>query len=304
MIKFLNGRKISSIVISTALGFDGTGMFPYVFSPDYQSLLRIVQSKGIMIFPKSSTFNRKKGNFILLDPRTWKYIRRLPSMSMVNAYGLTNEGVQCNARKIADACASGSKVIPNFYPEFFKGLEAAIAETLTAIMIYRFKMGDNFWALELDVSCLNSQEKIAENMKQVIMLIEALKKNYPWLVLIVKTSIVHPMSFYQELENVGADVIHAINTIPWDFVFSEKISPLHSVGGGSVSGEVTFPLAYECIQRICQVTDLPKIFGCGISNTIRARKLFVLGKHEKVSISICTAFLRDSKEAEKILNLN
>jgi hypothetical protein len=109
MIKFSNDREISSVIISTALGFGGDGMFPYIFLPHYRRLLRIVRSKGITISSKSSTVNKLRGKFIVFDPRTWKYIQRLPDMSMLNSYGLTNSGVEYNAQRIAVAHNAGFK---------------------------------------------------------------------------------------------------------------------------------------------------------------------------------------------------
>ena len=83
----------------------------------------------------------RRGNFIPANPLTWKHIRRLPDMGMVNAYGLTNKGAETCAADVRRACAGGLTVIPNLYPEFIKGTDTAIRETLEAVEIYQRSLG-------------------------------------------------------------------------------------------------------------------------------------------------------------------
>ncbi len=133
--------KISPVVISTALGQAGRGIFPYTLLPGYRRLLRAVQETGTTIFTKSATRFARRGNFIPTNPLTWKYIRRLPDLGMLNAYGLTNHGAAVCAPDIRRSCAAGLHLIPNLYPEFIKGTETAIRETLEALEIYRQSFG-------------------------------------------------------------------------------------------------------------------------------------------------------------------
>ena len=130
-------RQISPVVISTALGHDGRGIFPYTLLPGYRRLLAAVKDTGTTVFTKSATRFKRRGNFIPANPLTWKYIRRLPDMGMLNAYGLTNAGVEVCAPDIRRACDAGFKIIPNLYPEFIKGTAIAIRETLEAVEIYQ-----------------------------------------------------------------------------------------------------------------------------------------------------------------------
>ncbi len=141
-------RKISHVVISTALGQAGRGIFPYTLTPGYRALLRAVQETGATILTKSATRFPRKGNFIPTNPMTWRYILRLPGLGMLNAYGLTNHGAEAVAPDIRHSCDRGLQVIPNLYPEFIKGMEIAIRETLEAIEIYRQALGSRFWAVE------------------------------------------------------------------------------------------------------------------------------------------------------------
>ena len=299
MIKFANGKSISSIVISTALGVSGSGMFPYTWLPGYRGLLKTIKKKEITVFAKSSTRNSLIGNFILQKPSTWKYIQRIPEGGMLNAYGLTNDGIEVNARKIATACKKGFRVIPNIYPQFAKGLDIAIAETLESMAIFERCIGSYFWAIEINYSCPNSKEQIAQNMSIVLTCSSAVKERYPHIILIAKTSVVHPFEFYPQLKDVGVNVIHAINTIPHDLVFPGKTSPLQGVGGGGVSGGPAFDLAYSYNKKVrMAVPDMPLIMECGVTNTERTLKYF---KIDADAVGICTTVLRNSSEAQGII---
>ena len=79
---------------------------------------------------------------------------------MLNAYGLTNHGVEVCAKEIKQSCSSGLRVIPNYYPEFAKGTEMAIRETLESIKIYQDILGPEFWALKLNFSCPNAKRPL------------------------------------------------------------------------------------------------------------------------------------------------
>ena len=134
-------RQISPVVISTALGHDGRGIFPYTLLPGYRRLLAAVRETGATVFTKSATRFQRRGNFIPANPLTWKYIRRLPGLGLLNAYGLTNDGVDACAPDIRRSCDAGFRVIPNLYPEFIKGTTIAIRETLEAVEIYQRSLG-------------------------------------------------------------------------------------------------------------------------------------------------------------------
>ncbi len=61
-------RKISPVVISTALGQAGRGIFPYTLLPGYRRLLRVVRESGATVFTKSATGFPRRGNFISANP--------------------------------------------------------------------------------------------------------------------------------------------------------------------------------------------------------------------------------------------
>jgi dihydroorotate dehydrogenase len=300
MIPLAKG-KISPVVISTALGPGGRGIFPYTLLPGYQRLIRVVRETSTTVLTKSATRFKRRGNFIPLNPLTWRYIQRLPEKGMLNAYGLTNRGVEGCAPDIRASREMGFQVIPNFYPEFAKGPEVALRETLEAIQIYQQTLGPFLEALELNFSCPNSQEEIRENVTQGLRCAQAVRERYPELFLIAKISICHPYEFAQELESAGVNAIHAINTIPYAIIYPEDRhprSPLWEVGGGGVSGGPAFQAAYNYNGELRKHVRLPLIMGCGVRDDDDVRRYLDAGAD---AVSLCTLALRDFREAERII---
>jgi dihydroorotate dehydrogenase len=296
-------RKISPVVISTALGQSGRGLFPYTLLPGYRQLLRSVRETGATVLAKSATRLPRRGNFIPANPLTWKYIRRLPEGGMLNAYGLTNHGVAACAPEIWRSVELGFNVIPNLYPEFIKGPETAIRETLEALEIYRQVLGPHFWALELNYSCPNSQEEVAQNIDQGLKCTQEVRRRYPELFLVVKISICHPYEFAQELERLGVQALHAINTIPYEIVFPPDRyprSPMWQVGGGGVSGGPAWAAAFEYNRGLRLRVGLFLIMGCGVKGREEVQRYFDLGAD---AVSLCTLALRNWREAEEILRI-
>jgi dihydroorotate dehydrogenase (NAD+) catalytic subunit len=221
---------------------------------------------------------------------------------MLNAYGLTNAGVALGLPGLKEALDSGLNVIPNFYPEFARGTDTAIAQTLEAIGLYRAALGNAFKALELNFSCPNSDEEIRENVVQSLQCCQTVRRTYPDLRLIAKISICHPFEFAQELENLGVLAIHAVNTIPYALVFPPpqiSPSPLAQVGGGGVSGGPAFAQAYTYNRELRQKVKVHLIMGCGVTSMGDAQRYFDVGAD---AVSICTLALRKPGEAERIVN--
>jgi dihydroorotate dehydrogenase (NAD+) catalytic subunit len=190
------------------------------------------------------------------------------------------------------------KIIPNLYPEFIKGTTIAIRETLEAMEIYQRVLGPHFRALELNYSCPNSEEAIAQNVVQALQCTRKVRSLYPRLYLIAKLSICHPYEFARELERIGVNALHAVNTIPYNIVFPLQRSPLREVGGGGVSGGPAFPLALKYNQELRQKVGLFLIMGCGVTSPDDVRRCFGLGAD---AVSLCTLALRKPQEATRIV---
>jgi dihydroorotate dehydrogenase len=301
MMKTNGERRISRVLISTALGPGGSGIFPYTLLPAYRRLIQAVKETGTTVMAKSATRWRRRGNFIPANPLTWKYIRRIPGLGMLNAYGLTNQGVEVCAEEMRQSCEAGIRVIPNYYPEFAKGTETAIRETLESISLYHKIIGPEFWALELNFSCPNAQEDITENVNQGITCVNRIRQDYPELSLIAKISVVHPYEFAQELERLGVKGIHGVNTIPYVLVYPEyryRPSPLAGVGGGGVSGGPACPAAKKYNTGLRKKVGLFLIMGCGVSTLEDVQSYLDLGAD---AVSFCTLALRCPREAARVM---
>ncbi len=295
------GRRISQVVISTALGPAGRGIFPYTLLPSYRRLLRWVRQTGTTVLAKSATRWARRGNFVAHNPLTWRYIRRIPGQGMLNAYGLTNQGVAVCAGQIKESLRQGYRVIPNFYPEFSKGTETAIKETVEALQIYQDHLGEEFWAVELNFSCPNAREAIERNVAQGVACVRRLRREFPGVALIAKISLVHPYEFAQELERLGVAAIHGVNTIPYGLVFPPERfppSPLAAVGGGGVSGGPAWEAAKAYNAGLRRAVRGFLIMGCGVSRVAEVEQYLDLGAD---AVSICTLVLRQPQVAAEVL---
>ena len=291
--------RISTVVTSSVMGHSGGGMFPLILLPSYRRLRRVIWDYGVTNFTKSSTRFKHIGNFIIHNPLTWKYIQKIGENGLLNAYELTNDGVEVNAKKIYKACQAGYHAIPSFYPQFAIDQEFAIKGTIEAVSVYHRIMGNYFWAMELNYSCHNSKERIRENIIDALACLKAVRLAFPHLCLIAKVSYVHPREFVQELVHSGADIIHAINAIPYTMVFPKgNLSPLAKVGGGAVSGGPAFPNALAYNRELRKKISKPMILGCGITIVDDAARYADIGADV---ISICTVAKTDPKEAKKII---
>lgn len=294
-------RKIglSRIIISTALGHDGTGIFPYTLWPAYRRLLEVVRATGTTILAKSATRHPRRGNFIPGNPLTWHYIRRLPDQGMLNAYGLTNAGAERCAADLKVARDLGYHVIPNLYPEFAKGEELALKDTLEAAAIYRRVLGPQLTALEINFSCPNSAENIAANVAAGIKCVQEVRRQFPSLFLLAKISVCHPYAFAQELAQIGVDALHAVNTVPFEMVFPGRRSPLGRVGGGGVSGGPAFNIACGYNRDLRRKVDRFLVMGCGVRNFEDVQTYFDLGAD---AVSLCTMALRQPAAAAELIS--
>lgn len=311
MISFGNGREISTIAISTACGYDGWGIFPYTTHRDYGDMVRMANATGTTRISKSMTRHKRIGNFRRWFPWTWRYIQNLGDDGMLNAYGLTNKGVEAHSQEIAQAIADGVQIIPNFSPEFAKGVGPATKETLEAIAILeeRIWWPGGFWAIEINLSCPNIKGYcVADNVKDALWCVGQVRKNYPDLVVIAKISVVHPPEFAKQLHEAGADVIHSANTVPYNMLFNGD-SPLQKVGGGGVSGGPAFQKVLEFNKEVLCHYQGPIIFGCGI---VDDQKLFeyqqrlassweYIDAPDQSSFSICTAALRRPEWVKEVI---
>lgn len=301
MINTRNGR-ISNIVINTIMGHGGFGMFPYILRPSFWVLLFTVWINKTTIIAKSATRFRRHGNFIWWNCWTWRFVHKIPQEeSILNSFGLTNPGVWVCAIMIRIALMLGLNVIPSFFADFSKSYAIGLKETLEALHIYKKILGKYFWALELNPSCPNSGEDIAGNQINILTLCREIKQEFPELILIIKGSIVYPQEFYVRMEATECvDIIHSMNTIPFDVAVKLGISPYREspIGEktkGGYSGKIISNPAFKyAVETVMPSTTIPLIFGGGISNQndlLKYKRALAVRDKKKMehSFAICTA---------------
>jgi dihydroorotate dehydrogenase len=299
MIKFSNGRIISNVIISTILGDAGNGMFPYIFYPKFRKLIRDIFDTRTTTFLKSSTRYRNIGNFRPWFPWTWKYVRRIKdeygNKGILNAHSHDNSGIKKNLPGIKRRLATGYNIIPNLYSTDPKELIEMIG------LCYEY-LGDYFDTFEYGAWCPNVCDDSCEINNHIVDCVRESKKHFPEVNIIVKLGFGHTYELIKQLEDCRADAFHLINTIPFAEMFgSDKISPLQDVGGGAVSGEITFDRAYIHNINMALRTNLPIIFGCGVSSVRDAERYFELFSKEKTAVSICSIAAINPREARKII---
>lgn len=306
----LGKEKITNIAISSILGHGGSGNVLMMLGvPGYKEFCDTVKKTGASVLTKSGTCLPWQGVWNDFDPRTWKCVQDFKDDSMVNNYGLTNKGIMVNRKKIHDAIKKGFNVIPNIYPQFFRGLEVAIKQTIVAIALYWEELDGDFFAVEISVSCNNTKEKIAENIQDVIALAKAVRRAFPWLKVIYKINHDHPYELSQELELLGlADVIHSINSIRYEKVYGiPNTSPLYGMkgvnGGGSLSGGEGFMFSYEYTRGLRKVIKLPILMGLGISSLVDVRRcIYECIDIRTDALSICSVGKRNPPVAIDLLH--
>ena len=278
---------ISPVVISTALGHDGQGIFPYTLLPGYRRLLKrscnrhrgVHQNRHPLAVPGQ------------LHPRQPLHLETYPAPpgdGHAQCLCLTNKGWRPAPRISGGPATRGLRVIPNIYPEFIKGTDMAIRETLEAVAIYRRSLGPHFKALELNYSCPNSEEAIAKNVVQAIQCTRKVAASIPTC-FNRQTQHLPPLRVRPGTGVHRGHALHAVNTIPYGIVFPLQRSPLDGVGGGGVSGGPACELAYKYNQELRPRVGLFLIMGCGVRGKDEVQRHFDLGAD---AVSLCTLALR------------
>ncbi|HZE21018.1 MAG TPA: HisA/HisF-related TIM barrel protein, partial [Desulfobaccales bacterium] len=138
----------------------------------------------------------------------------------------------------------------------------------------------------------------ARNVVQAAQCTREVRRRDPDLFLIIKLSICHPYEFAQELESLGVNALHAINTIPYNIVFPLQRSPLAEVNGGGVSGGPAFPLALKYNEELRKKVALFLIMGCGVTSRDDVQRYFDVGAD---AVSLCTLALRKPQKAARVV---
>ena len=301
MITYNNGFVVSNLSVTSFLGHSGGGMWPYIYYPPYQILLRVIRKTQTTVHSKSISWNPIVGNVILGNIRSYmKVVKKTEDgKGMVNAIGLTNLGAKEHLRESQKAVDKGFLVVHSYAPIFENGIERAVDDILCFIYLYHTSLKDKFKVLEIDASCLTS-ESIIDNMNNVLILIDNIKPILMQhkIALAVKLSYLHPYEFSQALESKGVDSLTAINTVPYDVVYPKKTSPLAAYGGGGVSCLPAFPFSYKYCEELRRAVKIPISIGCGVGGEEQIKAFFGIGAN---SVNFCTMVKMNMPQAIQLL---
>ena len=273
---------------------------PIPCSPATADSSAAVRDTGATVFTKSATRFNRRGNFIPANPLTWKYIRRLPDRGMLNASASPTPGWRSAPRISGRAGEAGFKIIPNLYPEFIKGTDTAIQETLAAVETYRLHLGPFFRALELNYSCPNSEEAIAKNVVQALECTRKVQQPLSSALFNRQAQHLPPL---RVRPGTGAhrDQRPSTPSTPSLTISSFRCSALPLVKRSERRRRLRgagLPLALRYNQELRQKVDLFLIMGCGVTGADDVRRYFDLGAD---AVSLCTLALRKPPEAADII---
>lgn len=315
MIRIENGR-ITTVVVSSIMGHGGDGIGLLMVYPRYMSFVNYVLNTETSVIVKSATRHKYVGNFVDTRPWTWKYVQLFEDKSappgytkaILNAYKLTNDGIRVSAKMIHRASNKGFNVIPSIALEIDKDESMMLRELRESIDICGSILGYHFIVVEIDASCGNLGVNLDENTERIVTATQMLVETFPELEFIIKLSPLHSFQLAKKLAEFGV-ILHSANSFPFYAFYppSEvKIrSPLHSVGGGSLSGPLIFTKLYKHNVGLSQAVDCRMIFGGGVPSPEDAQKYLALKKNGKcVSVSISSIVRLDVAQARKIIQLN
>jgi dihydroorotate dehydrogenase len=243
MITFSNGHSFEFMTASGALAFDGRG-WPWEWPLRWAGWL---DPTLFTVVTKTLTRHPRRGNLRWSHP--WSVVKRIGRDGVLNAIGLTNKGIDWWLRKVALRIPSEYKIVVSIEADH---------QTEMVEMIQLLN-GQKIVGIELNLSCPNSPSKDARTTERVLSLCHAAAKisSFP---LIAKLSYTHDyIRIVSELEKMNLFEAVSINSIPWQALFPERISPLAGFGGGGVSGKKIQPFTWKMIAEISQASRIPVI---------------------------------------------
>lgn len=284
MIRFSNGREALVFAASGALGFDGRGW-------PHERLLGRISRKLFdpSLFwkvTKTITWSRRAGNGWF---KARPIFERGRLVGWVNALGLPGPGFAGWILAMADRGFPDGNLVVSLAS--IEG-DSAAREKNIGIMAYFAGMFPNTAAIELNVSCPNTENGVLPSVDQVVALCRAAKQNLQLVwrnecrmiprpsaprPLIVKLSVAQDyraIAAQLEAENLVEAI--SINSVPWNMVFPHRKSPLARYGGGGVSGKISQPHVLEMIDVLVNEASIP-VIGSGVWDERDIGRLFGAG---------------------------
>ena len=244
-IKLKNGHEIKYVIGSGALAFDGKGWLyerPLV-------ALRHIQPELFTVVLKSLKLKKIKGNYVWWHP--WTCIRPILG-GAVNKVGLTSPGFDYWLKNIAPKIDfSKGNIVVSFFGEVYEIIEMINKTNHLNIAAY-----------EINSSCPNSGSKLDE--AQVVINNTKRIKGVSRHPLIFKVSVTQDyLAIAKGLVGIAEAI--SLNSVPWEKVFPDKVTPLWRLekkvkgGGGGVSGKPAQELNWKAVRELSEQGFIPVI---------------------------------------------
>ncbi len=233
------------------------------FGPEYKDLVNIERLGGVSV--KGVSPDPWSGN---PPPRVWE-----TPAGLLNSIGLQNHGVEhfC-AHDLPFLRGCGATVIVNIIGHTVDEYRRVAA---------RINAEPGVSAIEVNISCPNIKQggiSFGHDPDQAYLVTEAVR-NATDLPIMVKLSpnVPSPAVIAEAVENAGADMISAINTLVGLGVDKQRRRP--ALGGltGGLSGPAIKPVALRIVYEVAQKVTIPVIGMGGITNATDVVEFLMVG---------------------------
>lgn len=230
------------------------------------SLVNVAKNGAAGVTTKSISMNPREGH---PNPTVLVY-----SEGLINAVGLSNEGVEKSIEEIKYARDHSDAVIIASIVGFSIEEFGRIAKEISKA---------NPHMIELNLSCPNVEDEhgkpYATDAKLAAAAVHEVKKNTK-LPIIAKLSpnVNNIAEIAQAVEKAGADAICAINTVgPGMVININAAKPVLANKAGGVSGPAIKPIAVRCVYDIYKAVNIPIIGIGGITTGEDAVEMMMAG---------------------------
>lgn len=260
MITLSNGHKFTFMAASGALAFDGRG-WPWEWPLRWTGVL---DPTLFTIVVKTLTRHPRKGNLRWTHP--WSVVKQLGTSGIVNAIGLTNNGIDWWLRDVAPSIPSDYNIIVSLEADDLK-------DTVEMIQMLQ---GQAIQGIELNLSCPNTEASSRRTTDKILEICRAASQATAFP-LLAKLSYAHDYlevaKGLGEIKNIEA---LSINSIPWRMIFPDRPSPMARYGGGGVSGKLIQPYNWKMVKEIASISKIP-VIGPSVWNYDDIQKILDLG---------------------------
>ncbi|MCL5971659.1 MAG: dihydroorotate dehydrogenase [Firmicutes bacterium] len=233
------------------------------FGPEYASLVDMSMLGGISV--KGLSPDPWPGN---PPPRVWE-----TPMGLLNSIGLQNHGVEVFCQQDLPFLRDiGTRIIANIIGHTVDEYRQVAA---------RLSREPGIDALEVNISCPNIKEggmSFGQDPDQAAQVMAAVRLETDLPVMVkISPNTTYPVEIAEAVENSGADMISAINTLVGMAIDVKHRRP--ALGGitGGLSGPALKPIALRIVYEVAQAVKIPIVGMGGISSAVDVVEFLMAG---------------------------